>query len=323
MLLTFISPAFADITVNNLTNGAGVNSPFGLQASAPTCQGQTTSAMGYSFDSSDYTTIINGNLINTEALASNGTHTLHVKCWGNQGSADVTDRTINVSYGPAVPAHVDGGIQALSNWQWNYDPGTPGFASGSSTLVSWPSMGGQARRYTMNFQNSGGEIYHTTFGADPRSTHFIYDAYLWIDGSAAAIGNIEADLNQVMANGQTVIYGVQCDGYSGTWDYTVNAGTPTSFIDTWRHSKVACPKPSTWAPNVWHHLQLTYSRDAAGNVTYQSAWLDGVEYSLNATGNSAFALGWGSTLLTNFQIDGMGSGGSATVYLDNVTVYRW
>jgi hypothetical protein len=34
-------------------------------------------------------------------------------------------------------------------------------------------------------------------------------------------------------------------------------------------------------------------------------------------------LGWASTLLTNFQIDGLGSGGSTIAYLDNLTVYRW
>jgi hypothetical protein len=32
--------------------------------------------------------------------------------------------------------------------------------------------------------------------------------------------------------------------------------------------------------------------------------------------------GWGPTMLTNFQVDGLGSG-SNTVYLDDLTVYRW
>src|SRR5664279_1940977 len=108
------------------------------------------------------------------------------------------------------------------------------------------------------------------------STHFVYDAQLWIT-NPAAIANIEMDMNQVIANGNTIIYGVQCDGYSGTWDYTVNAGTPASPIDTWKHSNATCPKPSTWAPNTWHHIQIAYSRDSSGNVTYQSVVLDGAE----------------------------------------------
>jgi hypothetical protein len=70
-------------------------------------------------------------------------------------------------------------------------------------------------------------------------------------------------------------------------------------------------------------VQIAYSRDASGNVNYQSVWLDGVQSPLNATAPSAFALGWGPVLLTNFQVDGLGTSGSSTVYLDDLTVYRW
>jgi hypothetical protein len=125
-----------------------------------------------------------------------------------------------------------------------------------------------------------------------------------------------------MANGQTVIFGVQCDGYSGTWDYTANEGTPENPSDVWLHSTASC-NPRNWATNTWHHLQMSYSRDDAGNVTYDSVWLDGAQQSMNLTVPSAFALGWSSTLLTNFQVDGLGASGSTTVYLDNLAVYRW
>jgi len=74
--------------------------------------------------------------------------------------------------------------------------------------------------------------------------------------------------------------------------------------------------------NAWHHVQVSYSRDNAGNVTYSSAWLDGVESKIDATAPSAFALGWGPSLLTNFQVDGIGNG-TNTVYLDNVMISRW
>ena len=32
------------------------------------------------------------------------------------------------------------------------------------------------------------------------------------------------DLNQTMANGQTALFGFQCDGYTSTWDYTEERG---------------------------------------------------------------------------------------------------
>ena len=92
----------------------------------------------------------------------------------------------------------------------------------------------------------------------------------------------------------------------------------------WRRdaSKAACD-PRTWSTNTWHHVQVEYSRDDSGNVTYKSVWLDGKEQDLNVTVPSAFDLGWGSNLLTNFQVDGNGASGKSTVYLDDLTISRW
>jgi hypothetical protein len=143
-----------------------------------------------------------------------------------------------------------------------------------------------------------------------------------VDRSITDVANLELDMNQVIANGQTIIYGFQCDGYTHTWDYTQNVGTPESPNDQWLHSAAPCDL-QTWTPNAWHHVQISYSRDDSGNVTYNSVWLDGVQQNINATVPSAFALGWGQTLLTNFQVDGLGGYGSSTIYLDNLTIYRW
>ena len=280
--------------------------------------------MGYSIDYG--TTTIEPTSFTAMVIAGNGPHILHVKCWGSSGGADVTDLNINISTTTqAAPSAITiaNNLQSLTNWTYNNDPGTSGGSWGWSGIVSAPSLSGSARQYYIGFSNSGGEIYYTTFGADPNATHFVYDAELWVT-NPAAVANIEMDLNQVLSNGNTVIYGVQCDGYTGTWDYTINAGTPAQPIDTWIHSNAQCPRPSTWAANTWHHVQIAYSRDQSGNVTYESAILDGKESDFqNATGNSAFSLGWGSVLLTNFQIDGQGSSGSTNVYVDNMTVYRW
>lgn len=188
-------------------------------------------------------------------------------------------------------------------------------------VVSTPTHSGSSRKFVTNFTGSGGELYYVTYGDDTSATNFFYDGWVYISGTAATLGNIEMDMNQVMENGQTVIYGFQCDGWKGTWDYTENAGSPSKPNDTWVHSGAAC-NPRNWAANTWHHVQVYYSRNSSGAVTYHSVWLDGNEQSINATVNSAFALGWGPTLLTNFQVDGNGSG-TATVYLDDLTISRW
>ncbi len=173
-----------------------------------------------------------------------------------------------------------------------------------------------------SYTNGGSERFYATFGADEQATHFFYDAWIYIAAPSDDVANLEMDTNQVTANGQTIIFGVQCDGYSNTWDYTANQGTPQNPSDAWLHSSAPC-NPRNWATNTWHHVQMSYSHDDAGNVTYQSIWLDGVEQSLNVTVPSSFALGWGSVLLTNFQVDGVGASGSTSVYLDNLAIYRW
>jgi hypothetical protein len=211
----------------------------------------------------------------------------------------------------------------LGTWDAAQDMGGGGgSASGTSGVVNAPSLSGNAREFTTSYSNSGDERYYTLFGADTEAANFLYDAWIYVASPSTDVANLEMDMNQVMANGQTVIFGVQCDGYSGTWDYTANQGTPQNPSDVWLHSTASC-NPRNWATNTWHHVQMSYSRDAAGNVTYESVWLDGGKQSLNATVPSAFALGWSSTLLTNFQVDGLGASGTATVYLDNLSVYRW
>ena len=212
-------------------------------------------------------------------------------------------------------------IQALSTWQEQHDPATGATSSGSMFMVGSPSKSGNAREFDTSFRPWGGEIYHVDIGSDTTSTNFFYDAWVYLTSSASTIANLEVDMNQVVANGDTVIYGFQCDGYSGTWDYTENAGSPSSPNDKWVHSSAAC-NVRNWSQETWHHIQISYSRDDSGNVTYHSVWLDGVESKINATVPSSFALGWSSVLLTNFQIDGLGSG-SNTVYLDDLTISRW
>jgi hypothetical protein len=218
-----------------------------------------------------------------------------------------------------------GEIQDLPGWLGATDnsAGTgAGSASGSTQLLATPSLSGSARSFATSFTNAGDERYYVSFGADTESTHFFYDGWVYVGSPSSDIANLEMDVNQVLANGQTVIFGFQCDGYAGTWDYTENAGTPETPVDTWVHSTQACD-PRKWTTDAWHHVQISFTRDDAGNVTYNAVWLDGTEQALNATVPSAFALGWSSTLLTNFQVDGLGSGGSSTVYLDELTIYRW
>ena len=329
LLLTMMSvPAFAGVTVSSPGNNSYVTAPFTLSANASICSSQSVVSMAYSLDSGADILIVKSSALQTQVTAGTGGHTVHVKAWGSSGAVCVTDAAVTVtstSTGSSsiVPSNATSvsQIQTLSGWNGTHDTGTPGTSTGSMSIVGSPSRSGSTRKFVTNYTNYGGERYRASFGDDEAATNFLYDTWVYI-AAGSSVANLEMDMNQVMANGQTVIFGFQCDGWSGTWDYTVNKGTPTSPIDQWVHSGAAC-NPRRWSTNTWHHVQINYARNDSGVVTYKAVWLDGVESALNATVPSAFALGWSPTLITNFQVDGIGASGWSVVYMDNLTLYRW
>ncbi|KAA6457604.1 hypothetical protein DYQ86_22540 [Acidobacteria bacterium AB60] len=316
-----------------------MQSPFVLNATATECSSQSVTSIGYALDGGTPAPVA-GATLSLHVTAAPGAHTLHVQTWGGNGDTCDTKVAITVaalpapvtpnpgtlaSSGPAIPASavVMTGIQSLNTWQAEHDDASgDGTSTGATGLAATPSQSGMARSFTTSYTNYGGERYHVAFATDPSATNFLYDAWVYVASPSDGIANLEFDMNQVLANGQTVIFGFQCDGYSGTWDYTENAGSPTAYVDRWLHSAAAC-NPRDWSTDTWHHIQVTYSRDDGGNVNYQSVWFDGTEQEIHATVPSAFALGWNSVLLTNFQVDGVGSAGSSEVYIDNLTVARW
>lgn len=215
-----------------------------------------------------------------------------------------------------------GDVDGSSSWLWNHDNGTPGTSTGTSTLVSSPSLDGQARAFSVAYSDYGGENYHLVFGQDPNATHFVYDTYVWI-ADPTQVANLELDVNQVLANGETVIFGTQCSRYSGTWEYTYVANAQPH----WHTSDVPCD-PTQWAANTWHHIQIATHRDTADVVTHDWVSLDGnrSRFSKSAVGASGLFLGWTppGVLLLNFQLDGSSANsGAMQGYFDELQIYRW
>jgi hypothetical protein len=226
--------------------------------------------------------------------------------------------------GPTIPSNAinEPSLQLAQNWRIKHDPGTPGTSVGAMSIVDNPSVSGAAAKFDTSFTNSGGELYSLTYGIDAGATNFVYDTEVWIAAGSQLI-NLEMDNNQVIPDGDTVIFAFQCGGYSNSWEYTENLGTAKNPVVQWVPSNQPC-NPAKWTANAWHHVQIYTSRDAVGNVTYHSVWLDGVEAPINQTVPSAFTLGWAAgDLVANFQIDGIGASGSSTLYADNLTIYRW
>lgn len=327
ILLCLAAPAFAGVSVTSPVNGSTVSTTFTISAAASSCSNQAISTIGFSMDSSTYTATVKGSSLNTYASAAAGGHTIHFKAWGVSGALCLADVGINVTNGSSsssVPSNAttNSGLQTINSWSKQHDTGTPGSSSGWTGTQGSPSRSGVSREFATNYSNYGGERYTLWFGDDTSAQNFMYDGWVYIAGSNAGIANIEMDLNQVMPNGQTVIFGFQCSYWSGTWDYTANKGTPTAPNDQWVHSSQAC-NPRSWGVNQWHHVQIQYSRDNSGYVSYNYVILDGKQQNIGVKVLSAFALGWAPTLMTNFQIDGVSGSGSSIVYLDELNISRW
>src|ERR1700722_17817605 len=228
-------------------------------------------------------------------------------------SADYSIRPFTPS-GPVIPSYAIASrdLQLLDTWRFEHDLGTPGASAGKTMMVSEPALSGSAREFTSSYTNSGGERFSVSYADDTTSMNFVYDTWVRIE-AGSSIANLEMDSNQVTANGETVIYAFQCDGYSHVWDYS-GAGA------LWVRSAQPCDL-SKWSPDTWHHIQISYSRDDFGNVTYHSVWLDGAEQAINSTVPSSFALGWQvGVVQTQFQLDGLGASGASTAYVDNFTI---
>ena len=328
-------PAFAGVTVDQPANNSDVSAPFKLSASASNCSGQSVSAMGYSFDSSSDTTVIKSQSIDQSIDSSTGTHTLHVKAWGDHGASCVTDVVVNVKSGGSssdgsgdssgVPsdAKTVSNIQALGGWRAAHDTGGSGSSSGSSSMVGSPSLYGSTRRFETSFSHDGDERYSVDFADDVNAQNFFYDAWVYFDSSADKIGNLELDVNQVMADGKTLLAGIQCDGFTGHWAYTVNTGSASDVKPHWDSKSGTSCNPRAWSRDKWHHVQFSFSRDDSGHITYHSVWLDGQESQLNAGAFGAADLGWGPIINTQFQVDGYGGSGTTKVYVDDLTISRW
>jgi hypothetical protein len=336
--LLLSKPALAaNITVASPVNGTTVSSPIWVRAHNVGCDGLTPTAFGYSIDSSGtlYAGVTHNDVDATKVGIASGTHTIHFKSWTSKGICPAVSTTFKVTGGSAssggsgssgatpsgsIPSSAVGSANLDGKgWIAQQDAGTPGDAKGSSSYPATTPSYDDAREFYMTYSKKGGERWHISFAKDASATHFVYDTYVYIT-DPSQVANIELDMNQVMSNGATVIFGTQCSSYTKTWEYTYASGGAH-----WKSSNIAC-NPKNWAAKTWHHIQIASQRNGNGDVTYDWVNVDGTHSAFkNATGYSAEKLGWAKgDLLINFQLDGANAGsGSITAYIHKMTIFRW
>jgi hypothetical protein len=288
-----------------------------------------------------------------------GTHTIRFKSWTTKGVCPVGNTTFSINsrstppppvvapppppvvippppvvipppppvVTPPVPvpgsipsdAIASANLDSSRRWAGEQDAGMPGSARGSTVYPATTPSGDDAREFYMTYSSRGGVRWHISFARDENATHFVYDTYVYLT-DPSQVANVELDMNQVISDRRTVIFGTQCSSYSKTWEYTIVSGGTH-----WKSSNIAC-NPKNWVANTWHHIQIASHRDNGGIVTYDWVNFDETHSDFkDATGDSAEALGWAKgDLLINFQLDGPAKdSGAITAYVHKMTVLRW
>lgn len=329
-------PAFAsDVTIASPVNGTHVSSPVWIRAHNIGCEGVPPSAFGFSIDNSS--TLVRGATaydidVAKQAFAA-GTHIVHFKSWTSRGACPVVDTQFTVgsgttttppppsssTYGIAANAVSSGDLDGRYGWQQIHDGGTPGTSRGSSVYPATTPLYDDARELYMTYSDRAGERWSLSFAKASAPTHFVLDTYVLLPHPSQVL-NLEMDINQVTANGETVILSTQCAGTVGSWE----AGYTSGSLDHWWASGIKCD-PRNWAPNVWHHVQIGMHREPNGVVVHDWVDLDGAHHSWGYARESAHFLGWApATIDVQYQIEGSSSGsGSVTTYIHKLTVYRW
>ncbi|MFL6427584.1 MAG: hypothetical protein ACJ71S_05020, partial [Acidobacteriaceae bacterium] len=265
-------PAFAsDVTIASPVNGTHVSSPVWVRAHNIGCEGVPPSAFGYSIDNSS--TLVPGVTAYDVDVAKQvipaGTHIVHFKSWTSRGACPVVNTQFTVgsgttttppppsssTYGIAANAVSTGNLDGKLGWQQTHDGGTPGTSRGSSVYPATTPLYDDARELYMTYSDRAGERWSLNVAKDSGATHFVLDTYVLLPHPSQVL-NLELDINQVTANGETVILSTQCAGTVGSWE----AGYTSGSLDHWWASGIKCD-PRTWAPNVWHHIQIGMHRE--------------------------------------------------------------
>lgn len=334
-LIAVSSPSLAlranasNITVGSPTEGSSSSYSVLIRAHNTGCDGQAPVSFGYSLDSEKEVNLGETpyDIDVTSTTIPTGKHTLVFKSWVKSGECPTVRTSFSVEAGSkptpySIPSYAQssGDLDGSSKWTQTHDGGTPGKSVGKMVYPAKTPAYDDAREFNMTYTAQAGERWGNQFVRDTEATNFVLDTYVLLP-KPSEVMNLELDINQTLANDETVILSTQCSGKIGVWEYGYTEGAH----DHWKSTNIKC-NPATWTANVWHHIQIGEHREANGVVTHDWVAFDGVYTPFkNATLVSAHFLKWFvGDINTQVQIEGSSpASGTATAYIHKLTIYRW
>lgn len=322
---TSTTSAATEVVISSPGDGATVSSPAQVVASA---SGSTVISSMQLYVDDAVSVQVSSSQINAPLPLANGAHTIVAQAWDQNGNSYKSAPVHIMAQGaapstpappaPTAPTPPSGSaanvaqIQTLSGWD-DCDVCAGAAGSGPQTAhsmqegISSPSLSGAAARFDVGGTSWGAALWWRELGSHDDAQNLKYDLDFYV-GDTSSGQALEFDVNQT-TGGSKYIFGTECDFRgSGTWRVW---NAPAA---TWASTGVPCPMPDT---NTWHHLTWELQR-SGGQSHFIAVTLDGnrhdVGMSFGATGQG------GSGLDVAFQADLTGSGGSESVWLDNVSL---
>ncbi|HTC94803.1 MAG TPA: Ig-like domain-containing protein [Terriglobales bacterium] len=299
------------VSVTAPADGATVTSPVQVTASAnasspiATMQVYIDNNLAYQSKSGKIDTALN---------AGGGPHSLTVQAWDQNGQIYKSSLNVTVS-GPGGGNPTFSQIQRIPNWT---DCSVcAGHGGSGPTTDHWmeegvgsPSLSGAAARFTVDGTPWGAALWWKDLQGDTTVSNFKYDLDFYVDRPDQAQA-LEFDVNQD-TGGNRYIYGTECDfGDTQTWR------TWNSDSHRWVSTGIYCGRP---AAGQWNHLTWELQRNN-GQAVFVAVTLNGNRQWVNASSNS-YAEG-GENMNVAFQADLNASGGSVSVWVDNVNLTTW
>ncbi len=219
--------------------------------------------------------------------------------------------------------------------QTNTDNGTTGWGSCTTCAggqndasVFWmaqnqttPSVDGASTAFHISGPQFSNALWWYKVGPNSTVSNFKFDFWAQVDANAALYAQaLEFDTFQ-FTGGRRFMFGTQCDYARGVWDVWNDGG------NKWVPTSISCPK---FVAGDWYHVTWSFHRK--GSRTYYDQ-LTVVQYDSNNnqlasnTYNVGLQESSGTTSWNNlgvqFQLDLNSSGGTCTMWVDEVSLTAW
>ena len=309
-------PSGSGISVSSPSAGATVTSPVHFAASAAGAVAMRI------YDNNNSVFLTNGAAIDTNVPLAEGSHSIVVQSWDNQGGVRKSSLTLNVSGttsgGPPAGAGSFVNIDQVTGWA-NCDvcagPGGKGPSAPHSTTQfrTSPAIDGSSMEFWLGGTTPySAALWWRELSPQNQAHHFLYDLYFYLKNPGAAQA-LEFDVNQAV-DGHKFIFGTECNllGESHSWDVWDNQA------QHWMSTGVPCMVPPA---DTWNHLVLEFERTSDGQAHFVAVTLNGDKRWIDR-------YTWpredsGSELNVAFQMDGNARSDNYSVWLDRINLFYW